>query len=185
MSRIGKRPIAIPDGVKITVQNNMVEIVGPKGKLKETIPNQITVEIQDKVLTVKRLNENKQTRAFHGMLRALLNNAVIGVSTGFQKGLQLFGTGYNARLKGKTLELQVGFILPVALEIPEGLTIETPSPIRITIKGSNKQLVGEFTSRIRSIREPDAYKGKGIRYDNEVLKLKAGKSFAGAGSSEK
>lgn len=185
MSRIGKKPIDIPDGVKVTVQDCTVEVNSSKGKIKESIPENITVAVQDKKITVTRHNEDKKTRAYQGLVRALLNNAVIGVSTGYQKALQIFGTGYNARLKGKTLELQVGFILPIVMEIPEGLTVETPTPIRIVVKGCNKQQVTQFAARIRRVREPDSYKGKGIRYDNEVFIPKPGKSFAGAGASEK
>lgn len=185
MSRIGKQPIPIPEGVKIAIQDKAVEVTGPKGKVCEPIVENISVEQQDKELVVKALNSEKQTKAAHGLVRALIANAIVGVTTGYQKVMAIVGTGYNARLKGKTLELAVGFILPVTLNIPEGLTVEVPTPIRIVIKGCNKQLVGEFAATIRRVKEPDNYKGKGIRYEAEKIKLKAGKSFAGAGSSDK
>jgi len=181
MSRIGKQPIPIPEGVKIAIQDNAVEVTGPKGKVREAIPANITVTLQEKQAIVKALNDEKKTNAAHGLMRVLIANAIVGVTTGYQKALSIVGTGYNARLKGKTLELAVGFILPLTLNIPDGLTVEVPTPIRIVVKGCNKQLVGEFAATIRRIKEPDHYKGKGIRYEAEKIILKAGKSFSTGG----
>ncbi len=184
MSRIGKKPIPIPEGVKVAVKDRAVEITGPKGKVQEPLFQNIAVEVQDKQVVVKCIQDTKQSRAFHGLVRSLINNAVIGVSTGYQRALLIVGTGYNARLKGKTLELQVGYILPVSLPIPETLTVELTSPTRIVLKGCDKQLIGEFAAAIRRAHAPDSYKGKGIRYETEKIKLKAGKSFAGAGGDK-
>lgn len=185
MSRIGKQPIPIPEGVKIAIQDTAVEVTGPKGKVREAIPENINVAMQDNQVIVKALNTTKKTNSAHGLVRVLIANAITGVTTGYQKVMAIVGTGYNARLKGKTLELAVGFILPVTLNIPEGLTVEVPTPIRIVVKSCNKQQVGEFAATIRRVKKPDNYKGKGIRYEAEKIKLKAGKSFAGAGSSDK
>lgn len=183
MSRIGKKVIPIPEGVKVTVESNSVQVTGPKGTVKETFPAIISVEVdtKNKVITVKRPNDEKQSSAFQGLTRALINNAVIGVTQGFQKGLEIFGTGYNAKLKGRQLEIQLGFTHPRIVQIPEGITAELPNPTKIVLKGANKCQVGQFADDLHRLRIPDSYKGKGMRYEGQVLKLKAGKSFAGAG----
>lgn len=180
MSRIGKQPIPIPEGVKIAIQNNAVEVTGPKGTVREAIPENIQVEIQDKQVFVKALNTEKKTNSAHGLVRVLIANAIVGVTTGYQKALVINGTGFNARLKGKTLELAIGFIRPVTLNIPDEVTVEVPNPTRIVVKSCYKQKVGEYAATIRRQKEPDNYKGKGIKYESEKLKLKAGKSFATA-----
>lgn len=183
MSRIGKQPIPVPDGVKVSIESGCVEITGPKGNVRQEFPNVISVKFdeENKVVNVERPDDEKQSMAFHGLTRALIANGVKGVVENFKKILLIVGTGYNARLKGKHLELQIGFCLPQIMMIPEGLEVELTSPTRIVITGADKQLVGQFAANVRAIRPPDSYKGKGIRYDGEVVKIKAGKTFAGAG----
>jgi len=183
MSRIGKKAIPIPEGVKVSIQANIVQVTGPKGTVKEVYPASIKVEVdeQNKVIKVSRPDDEKKSKAYQGLTRALINNAVVGVTTGFQKNLEIFGTGYNARLKGKQLEIQIGYTQPQIVPIPEGITAEVPSPIKIVLKSANKQLLGQFTENVRAIRFPDSYKGKGIRFEGEVLKLKQGKSFTSGG----
>lgn len=183
MSRIGKKLIPIPEGVKVSIEPGSIQIVGPKGTVTQQFPSIITVEYDqaNKVIKVSRPDDEKQSRSFHGLTRALIANAVTGVTKGFQRNLEIVGTGYNAKLKGKQIELQVGFCLPQIVTIPEDLQIELPFPTKIMIKGCNKHSVGQFAASVRSIRPPEPYKGKGIRYEGEVVKIKAGKTFAGAG----
>lgn len=183
MSRIGKKAIPIPQGVKVSIEANSAQVTGPKGTVKETFPASIKVEVdeQNKVLKVSRPDDERQSKAFQGLTRALINNAVVGVTTGFQKSLEISGTGYNARLKGKQLEIQIGYTQPQIVPIPEGITAEVPSPTKIVLKSANRQQLGQFTENVRAIRFPDSYKGKGIRLEGEVLKLKQGKSFTSGG----
>lgn len=180
MSRIGKKPIPIPKDVEVNLQPGSIETKGPKGTMKQDFPASIEVQLDNDRICVQRPDDLKQSKAFQGLTRALIANAVNGVSTGFEKSLDIVGTGYNAKLKGKHLELQIGFCLPKALMIPEGLTVEVPSPTKIIVKGCNKQLLGQFAANVRAIRPPDPYKGKGIRYSNEQVKLKASKSIGAA-----
>ena len=158
-----------------------VEVKGPKGKVVQEFPSVITLEKDEekKVILVKRPNDEKQSKAFQGLTRALVANAVKGVFDGFEKALDIIGTGYNAKLKGRHVELQLGFCLPKSVMIPEDIQVEVPQPTRIVVKGCNKQAVGQFAANLRAIRPPDPYKGKGIRYVNEVVKLKASKSVGG------
>jgi len=182
MSRIGKKPIPIPDGVKVNLNGNKAEVSGKLGSMTQEFHSSMAVVVNDeaKCLEVSRPNDEKANKALHGLVRSLLANAVHGVSQGFEKKLEIVGTGYNAKLKGKHLELQIGFCLPITMEIPEGLSLEAPSPTKITIKGCNKQMVGQFAANVRAIRPPEPYKGKGIKYEGEIILRKAGKSF-GAG----
>ena len=188
MSRIGKKPIPVPDGVTVNITPGCIEVKGKYGTLQQKFPTTIAIELDGatKLLHVRRPNDDKQSKAFQGLTRALIANAVQGVVQGYEKSLDIVGTGYNAKIKGKSLELQVGFSLPQARMIPEGLLVTLPSPIKIIIKGCDKQLVGQFAASLRAVRPPDAYKGKGVRYSNEVVKLKASKAVGGgAGGGKK
>lgn len=178
MSRIGKKPITLPQGVEITVQDNMVTVKGPKGTLAQAIPQGITVSKQDDQIVVERAGDSKQDRAYHGLTRALVANMVQGVSTGFERKLELVGVGYRAQLQGKKLVINIGFSHPVEVEPPEGIEFEVPAANKITVKGIDKQLVGNTAAVIRDIRRPEPYKGKGIKYENEVVRRKAGKAGA-------
>jgi large subunit ribosomal protein L6 len=176
MSRVGNAPIQIPGGVEITVDGPSVTVKGPKGTLSRTFSDRMTVSVDDGVATVSRADEARETRALHGLTRALLANMVTGVSDGFSKELQTVGVGYRAALKGSTLELQVGYSHPVHLDVPEGVEFEVPDPTRIIVRGIDKQKVGQAAADIRSVRPPEPYKGKGIRYSDERVRRKAGKA---------
>lgn len=176
MSRIGKKPITLPKGIEITVNDNMVTVKGPKGTLSQAIPQGITVARQDDQIVVERPNDNKQNRSYHGLTRALLANMVQGVSDGFERKLELVGVGYRAQLQGKKLVINIGFSHPVEVDPPEGIEFEVPAVTKITVRGIDKQLVGNTAAVIRDIRRPEPYKGKGIKYENEVIRRKAGKA---------
>jgi large subunit ribosomal protein L6 len=178
VSRIGKKPITLPQGVEITVKDNTVTVKGPKGTLTQDIPQGITVFQQDGQIVVERPNDNKQNRAYHGLTRALLANMVQGVTEGFERKLELVGVGYRAQLQGKKLVINIGYSHPVEVEPPEGIEFEVPAVTKITVKGIDKQLVGNTAAVIRDIRRPEPYKGKGIKYENEVVRRKAGKAGA-------
>lgn len=180
MSRIGKSPIPLPAGVTIDIQDGQVVVKGSKGQLASPVPAGISLALEGNELVVTRASEDKKTRALHGLVRALAGNAVLGVSQGFTRELQIQGIGFRAAAQGKTLNLQLGFSHPVSFPVPEGISISTPEPTKIIIEGIDKQLVGETAARIRRIRPPDAYKGKGIRYSDEVVRTKVGKSGASA-----
>lgn len=184
MSRIGKKTIPVPDGVKLNIKTGCVEMTGPKGSVTQTFPEVMSIEYDqaNKSLKVVRPDDEKLSRSYHGLTRTLLANAMHGVTQGYQRTLEITGTGYNAKLKGKHLELQVGFCLPQPIMIPDGISVDLPTPIRIIIRGCNKQLVGQFAANVRAIRPPDNYKGKGIKYEGEVVKIKAGKAVTGSGS---
>ena len=179
MSRIGKQPIPVPAKVKVTVSNGKVSVDGPEGKLSQTFRNEakITYKDGDKQIVVERSSDAPFARAYHGTTRALIANMVNGADRGFRRNLDIIGVGYNAKVQGKKVVLQIGFCHPVEVPIPDGLQVETPKPIRIEIKGADKQVVGEFAAAIRRIRPPEPYKGKGIRYENEHVIRKAGKAF--------
>lgn len=179
MSRIGKKAIPIPQGVKIILKPDAVEVSSAKGKVTERIHPNIKVELDEakNELKVLRPDDTKSNKALHGLFRALLANAVKGVSQGFEKKLDIVGTGYNAKLQGKQLTLQIGFCLPKNVSIPEGIQVEVPSPTKVVIKGCDKQQVGQFAAIVRGIRPPEPYKGKGIKYEDEVIVRKSGKSF--------
>jgi large subunit ribosomal protein L6 len=180
MSRIGKTPISIPSGVEVKVNGDTVEVKGPKGSLSQTINNTITVAVEDGTVTVDRVNDERENRALHGLTRALLFNMVVGVTEGYSKELTAVGVGYRAALKGKNLELQVGFSHPVNIEAPDGITFEVPEQTKIIVIGIDKQKVGQVAANIRSVRPPEPYKGKGIRYVDEYVRRKAGKAGVSA-----
>ena len=177
MSRIGKLPIQVPAGVTITVaDDNTVKVKGPKGELSQKVNKDITVAQENGVLTVSRPSDSKPHKAMHGLYRALIHNMVVGVTDGFTKTLEMVGTGYRASVEGKTLTINIGFSHPVVLEAPEGITYETPNQTTILVKGSNKQQVGNLAADIRAIRKPEPYLGKGIKYQNEHIRRKEGKT---------
>lgn len=180
MSRIGKLPIPVPDGVSVDIHGDRLVVKGSRGELTSPVPAGISFEMSDGDLVASRASEAKPVRALHGLARALAANAVHGVSQGFTRELQITGIGYRAAMQGQVLTMQLGFSHPVLFPVPEGLQIATPEPTRIVIEGNDKQLVGETAAKIRSLRPPDAYKGKGIRYKDEVVRTKVGKSGAGA-----
>jgi large subunit ribosomal protein L6 len=184
MSRIGKKPIPVPAGVTVNITPGCIDLKGPLGTLQQKFPATMKVELsaEKKIITVTRPDDEKQSMAFHGLTRALINNAVKGVVQSYEKSLDIVGTGYNAKLKGKHLELQVGFFLPQTRMIPEGLQVTLPNPTKIVVKGCDKQLVGQFAASVRAIRPPDPYKGKGVRYSKEIVKLKASKAVGGGAS---
>lgn len=178
MSRIGKKPISLPKDVKFSVEGNVITVKGSKGSLSQQLPADISVQQEDDQLIVARPSDDKQTRAFHGLSRALIANMVEGVTNGFEKKLELVGVGYRAQMQGKKLVINIGFSHPVEVEPPEGIEFEVPAVTKITVKGIDKQLVGNTAAHIRAIRKPEPYKGKGIKYENEVIRRKAGKSGA-------
>jgi large subunit ribosomal protein L6 len=177
MSRVGKAPIVVPNGVTVTIQGRTVAVKGPKGSLEREIPGEITVRQDEGNLLVERPDDERQNRAFHGLTRALVNNMVVGVTEGYRKQLDIVGVGYRAAAKNPTtLELALGFSHPVVVNAPAGVTFEVPSPTRIEIVGIDKQMVGQVAANIRSIRKPEPYKGKGVRYVGEHVARKAGKA---------
>ncbi len=184
MSRIGAKTIPVPAGVTITSGKDGIVVKGPKGELKQRLTGGVKVEVDTtaKHASVKRPGDTRQDRALHGLYRALLNNMVQGVSAGFQRNLEIEGVGYNAKLEGKDkLVLNIGFCLPVSLAVPAGLSVETPKPTQVHIKGCDRQLVGQFASQVRKVRPPEPYKGKGIRYAGEAIQRKAGKAVGAKG----
>lgn len=177
MSRIGKAPITLPDGVQVKLQGSTVEVKGPKGSLGQTFHPEMTIEMQEGVLNVQRPSDSRQHRALHGLTRALLNNMVVGVSAGFSKTLQIEGVGYRAEMDGGTLVLYVGYSHPVRFDPVDGIQFAVENRGRtIVVSGIDKQVVGEYAARIRKMRPPEPYKGKGVRYDNEIIRRKAGKA---------
>ncbi len=176
MSRIGKAPVAIPKGVEVAVTGRTVEVKGPKGRLVRTIPPAMTVEVADGTIVVRRPTDLDSHRALHGLTRALLANMVRGVTEGYRVELEIHGVGYRAAKQGAGLTLQVGYSHPVEVAPPAGVTFELPQPTRIAVVGIDNELVGQIAARIRAIRKPDPYKGKGIRYAGERIKLRPGKA---------
>jgi large subunit ribosomal protein L6 len=177
MSRIGKNPINVPAGVDITVDDRRVTVKGPKGELAREIPGTITVRQDGDTLLVERPDDERQSRAMHGLVRSLVNNMVVGVTDGFVKELEIIGVGYRATAAGSdTIDLALGFSHPVQVKAPEGITFEVPAPNRIIVRGSNKEVVGQVAADIRKLRKPEPYKGKGVRYLGEHVARKAGKS---------
>jgi large subunit ribosomal protein L6 len=175
MSRIGKKPIAVPEGVEIDVKPGMVSVKGPKGELSQAVSPDMRVSQENGTLTVERPTDRGEHRALHGLTRSLIANMVEGVTGGFEKRLEIQGVGYRARLQGKTLELSVGYSHPVSVTAPEGIEFEVPTPTQVIVRGIDKQLVGEIAARIRRTRPPEPYKGKGIRYAGEHVRRKVGK----------
>jgi large subunit ribosomal protein L6 len=176
MSRIGKKPITLPQGVTVAVEGNNITVTGPKGTLDFNFNNEMTVNVEESVVTVVRPSETKTHRALHGTTRALINNMVQGVNEGFKKELRMVGVGYRAILQGTTLVISAGYSHPVEMEVPEGLTVEVPKNTLINVSGIDKQAVGEFAANIRGVRPPEPYLGKGIRYVDEHVRRKEGKT---------
>ena len=178
MSRIGNRKIVVPNGVTVTNENNTVTVKGPKGELSLELVKGINIEQEENTLTVTRPNDEKATKAMHGTTNANIQNMIKGVTEGFKKGLEIIGVGYRFNVKGNTLVINAGYSHPVEMEIPAGLTVEGVSNTEISVKGINKVLVGKFAAEIRSVRQPEPYKGKGIRYKDEYIRRKEGKKAA-------
>ena len=176
MSRIGKLPIAVPAGVEVTIDGTTVTAKGPKGELTRTFQPMMIIEREGDEILVKRPDDTREARSLHGLTRTLIHNMVEGVSTDFSKKLQLVGVGYRAALKGKDLEMQLGYSHPVHVEAPEGITFEVPSQTEIIVSGPSKEMVGQVAANIRKWRKPEPYKGKGIRYDGEFVRRKVGKA---------
>ena len=181
MSRIGRQPVAVPAGVKVQIGQGEVTVEGPKGKVTVAVPRGITVSYDEPTakVTVNRSGESRQERALHGTIRSHINNMVRGASQGFTRRLEINGIGYNAKLNAGALDIAVGFSKPVHMEIPAGLKVELPNPTVISISGADKALLGHFAATLRKIRPPEPYKGKGLRYEGEAVRRKAGKAFAG------
>jgi large subunit ribosomal protein L6 len=176
MSRIGNLPIEIPAGVEVTLAPGHVRVKGPGGTLERTLPREISVVQEDGKLLLSRPSEDGRVRSLHGLTRTLIHNMVLGVTEGFQKNLEIHGVGYRAISKGTDIELQLGFSHPITYEAPEGITFEIPAPNRITVKGADKEAVGQVAAEIRALRKPDPYKQKGVRYEGEYIRKKAGKT---------
>lgn len=181
MSRVGNRPLSVPDKVEVKIQDGATVVKGPKGSLQVPVPSGISVAVKDKLVTVSRGDDEKPTRAKHGMLRRLLENAVIGVTAGYERKLEIIGVGYRAKTGGRELELSVGYSHLVKLEIPQGIDAAVEKNTTIILKGIDKAQLGQFAADIRGVRPPEVYKGKGIRYEGEYVRKKAGKA-AGAGA---
>jgi large subunit ribosomal protein L6 len=176
VSRIGKLPIEIPNGVEIKIDQGVVRVKGPKGQLEQKVDPGMILEIKEGFLNVERPNNERNWRSLHGLTRTLLNNMVVGVTQGFSKALQIEGVGYRVEQKGKGIQLALGFSHPIYFVPPGDITINIPSPTRIEVSGINKVLVGQVAAKIRSFRPPEPYKGKGVRYEGEVVRRKAGKT---------
>jgi large subunit ribosomal protein L6 len=181
MSHIGKKPINIPDGVEVNISDSgLVTVKGKLGELSESFNSDISIEKEDNILTVKTPSNTKKFKELHGLTRSLIANMIEGVCSGYSKELNLVGVGYTADAKGPYLLLNLGYSHPIYFGKPEGITFETPSPTSIIVKGTDKQAVGQVSAKIRSLRKPEPYKGKGVRYSDEVVRRKAGKKVAGA-----
>ena len=178
MSRIGRAPIPIPQGVEINRAGSTVEVKGPKGALSHTIPEGISIQVEEGMIHVKRKGDAKRERSLHGLSRTLIANMVTGVTAGFEKGLEIVGIGYRAALQGRNLQLSLGYSHPVTYPIPDGIEVDVDKQNKITVKGIDKQKVGQVAAEIRSFRKPEPYKGKGIRYIGEQVRRKAGKAKA-------
>ena len=176
MSKVGKLPVAIPAGVTVTVANGLITVKGPKGELKQSFHDEIDIKVEGTEVVLTTKNDAKQTNAYHGLYRSLISNMVKGVTEGFTKTLVITGVGYRAEVKGKELVMNLGYSSDYIAIIPDGLTVVATPDGKLTITGIDKQLVGEFSSQIRKLRKPEPYKGKGIRYDNEVIRRKVGKT---------
>ncbi len=176
MSRIGKMPVALPSGVKVVVNDGVLTVEGPKGKLTQPVRNEVTFDVQKEQIIVNRIDESKASRSYHGLYRQLLNNMIIGVTKGFSKTLIVNGVGYRAEVKGNLLVLNLGYSNIIEFVIPEGITCTVEGQNKVTVAAIDKQLVGQTAAEIRSLRKPEPYKGKGVKYENEVIRRKVGKS---------
>jgi len=176
MSRIGRKPILLPSNTKVEVAGNLITVVGPKGTLSREIRPEVSVEVEGNVINVLRKNDERANRSFHGLTRTLIANMVDGVTTGFTKSLQLVGVGYRAQMQASKLVIQIGFSHPVEIEAPAGVDISVEGTTKVNVSGIDKQAVGDLAAKIRAVRKPEPYKGKGIRYFDEVVRKKAGKS---------
>ena len=177
MSRIGKLPVAVPSGVEVTIDGQHISVKGPKGTLEHTIAEPITVERdEDGTLLVKRPDDERYSKAMHGLTRTLVNNLVVGVTAGYEKKLEIHGVGYRVQAKGSDLEFALGYSHPVKIEAPEGITFKVETPTRFSVSGIDKQKVGQISAVIRKLRRPDPYKGKGLRYEGEKIRRKVGKT---------
>jgi len=177
MSRIGLKPIVIPNGVEVKISDkNLVEVKGPKGTLKEQFDPNMDIKIDGNVITVNRPNDLKKYKSLHGLTRTLIANMIEGVTNGYSKKLEIVGTGYRAQKQGKKLVLNLGYSHPIEMEDPEGIEVEVPQQTQIIVKGIDKQLVGNYAAKIRDLRKPEPYKGKGIKYADEVIRRKVGKT---------
>ncbi|HZN52348.1 MAG TPA: 50S ribosomal protein L6 [Methylomirabilota bacterium] len=181
MSRIGRKPVSIPQGVKLNLDGAVVRAEGPKGKLSQPIPAGLSAKIENNQLVISRSGEDRKVRALHGLARALMFNMVTGVKDGFERKLEIVGIGYRAQLQGRVITLALGYSHPVLFPLPEGVTAEIDRQVSITLRGADKAVLGQTAAKLRALREPDPYKGKGIRYANEVVRKKVGKK-AGAGA---
>jgi large subunit ribosomal protein L6 len=181
MSRIGRKPVSIPQGVKLNLDGAVVRAEGPKGKLSTPIPAGLSAKIENNQLVISRSGEDRKVRALHGLARALMFNMVTGVKDGFERKLEIVGIGYRAQLQGRVITLALGYSHPVLFPLPEGVTAEIDRQVSITLRGADKAVLGQTAAKLRALREPDPYKGKGIRYANEVVRKKVGKK-AGAGA---
>lgn len=178
MSRIGRAPVSIPSGVDVQIKKDEVQVKGPKGQLSVPVSPRLSVEMDGGELSVSRPSDQRNDRAQHGLARSLIQNAVQGVTEGFSRNLEIRGVGYRCQMKGQDLELALGYSHPVVITPPEGIKIEAPEQTRITVSGIDKQLVGQVAANIRAVRPPDSYHGKGVRYEGEQVRLKAGKAAA-------
>ena len=179
MSRIGKKPIPVPQGVKVLVDGNTVRVEGPKGQLSQRVPDSVSVKIESDVVTVDRSSDHRTVRALHGLTRSLLANMVHGVKDGFERKLEIVGIGYRAQLTGKNLQLALGYSHPVIFPLPDGVQAEIERQVSITLRGADKAQLGQVAAKLRALRKPDPYKGKGIKYAEEQIRRKVGKK-AGA-----
>lgn len=180
MSRVGRKPIQIPKGVTVAFKDSVVNVKGPQGELSASVHKNVSVQVKDSQVVITRKSDDKEVRALHGLWRALTQNMISGVSMGFSKKLEIVGVGYRAEMKGKKLQLLLGFSHPILFGPPEGVKIETPTQTSIMISGVDKQLVGLVAAKIRSFRPPEPYKGKGVKYEGEYIRRKAGKAAATA-----
>ena len=181
MSRIGRKPVSIPQGVKVNLDGAVIRAEGPKGKLSQLVPAGLSAKIENNQLVISRSGEDRRVRALHGLARALVANMVTGVKDGFERKLEIVGIGYRAQLQGRVITLALGYSHPVLFPLPEGVTAEIDRQVSITLRGADKAVLGQTAAKLRALREPDPYKGKGIRYANEVVRRKVGKK-AGAGA---
>jgi large subunit ribosomal protein L6 len=179
MSRIGKQPIPIPQGVKIQIEGLTVRAEGPKGKLSQPVPTGLTTRVADGTIVIERAGDDRRVRALHGLARALVANMVTGVKDGFERRLDIVGIGYRAQMQGKNIQLALGYSHPIIFPLPDGVTAEIDKQIAITLRGADKAVLGQTAAKLRALRKPDPYKGKGIKYANEVIRRKVGKK-AGA-----